>query len=76
MDVGIAMFLTDQTVRLELRDHRLVGITSTSEATDLWLAPGLVDIQVNGFSGHDVRHVDSCSASACAANARRASRPP
>ena len=26
--------------------------------TDLWLAPGLVDLQVNGFAGHDVNDAE------------------
>jgi N-acetylglucosamine-6-phosphate deacetylase len=26
--------------------------------TDVWLAPGLVDLQVNGFAGHDVNDAE------------------
>jgi len=30
----------------------------TGRPSDLWLAPGLVDLQVNGFAGHDVNDAE------------------
>jgi N-acetylglucosamine-6-phosphate deacetylase len=32
----------------------IAEVRPAEETTDLWLAPGLVDLQVNGFAGHDV----------------------
>jgi N-acetylglucosamine-6-phosphate deacetylase len=33
-------------------------VRATDEPSELWLAPGLVDLQVNGFAGHDVNATD------------------
>ncbi len=41
-------------VRLELDGPRITRITAIDAAPELWLAPGLLDIQVNGDGGHDV----------------------
>lgn len=35
-----------------------MSLKPTTDPTDLWLAPGLVDIQVNGFGGHDANAAD------------------
>ncbi|HEY7047667.1 MAG TPA: amidohydrolase family protein [Jatrophihabitantaceae bacterium] len=49
---------TGRTVRLRIDDAVIAEIASTTSDTDLWLAPGLVDLQVNGYAGHDVNTDD------------------
>ena len=41
-------------VRIECDGPRINRITSIDTVPDRWLAPGLLDIQVNGYGGHDV----------------------
>ena len=43
-----------KAVRLEPDGPRITRITAIDAAPELWLAPGLLDIQVNGYGGHDV----------------------
>lgn len=47
-----------RNLRITIEDGRIAGIReadqATDQAADLWLAPGLVDLQVNGFAGDDV----------------------
>ncbi|HEU4571445.1 MAG TPA: amidohydrolase family protein [Candidatus Limnocylindrales bacterium] len=47
-------------VRLVVRDGRVAAIERLQgeAATDAWIAPGWMDIQVNGFEGHDVNAAD------------------
>lgn len=40
------------TVRVE--DGRIVDVRTAEGEVDCWLAPGLIDLQVNGFGGFDV----------------------
>jgi N-acetylglucosamine-6-phosphate deacetylase len=47
-----------RTLRVTVEDGRIAAITPAPEPSDLWLAPGLVDLQVNGFAGHDVNAPD------------------
>lgn len=43
------------TVSADAHDSIITDVTATSDTVDAgWLAPGLVDVQVNGFAGHDV----------------------
>ncbi|MGC4937233.1 N-acetylglucosamine-6-phosphate deacetylase [Kribbella sp. DT2] len=44
------------TVRVE--DGRVAEVAPASGPVDGWLAPGLVDLQVNGFGGYDVNGPD------------------
>ncbi len=41
-------------VQLEVTDSVIGRIESLHTAPDVWIAPGLLDIQVNGYAGHDV----------------------
>jgi N-acetylglucosamine-6-phosphate deacetylase len=49
---------TGRTLRVTVEDGRIDQIRAVSEPAELWLAPGLVDLQVNGFAGHDVNSSD------------------
>ncbi len=49
---------TGRTLRVAVEDGRVAAITAVGEPSALWLAPGLVDLQVNGFAGHDVNAAD------------------
>ncbi|MCW2860599.1 MAG: N-acetylglucosamine-6-phosphate deacetylase [Actinoallomurus sp.] len=49
---------TGRTLRVTVEDGRIAQIRAASEPAELWLAPGLVDLQVNGFAGHDVNASD------------------
>lgn len=47
-----------QPVELELDGDRIGRIRSVATAPDVLLAPGFIDIQVNGYAGHDANSVD------------------
>ena len=47
-----------RTLRVTVEDGRIAAIAPAPEPSELWLAPGLVDLQVNGFAGHDVNASD------------------
>ena len=49
---------TGTAVRLRIDDGTIAEIAAPDHDTDLWLAPGLVDLQVNGYAGHDVNTDD------------------
>jgi N-acetylglucosamine-6-phosphate deacetylase len=49
-----------QPVRVTIRDGRIAEIERIAGALDApWLAPGWLDLQVNGFEGHDPNAVDA-----------------
>lgn len=45
-------------VVLRFDGPRLARITSVKSAPERWIAPGFLDIQVNGYGGHDVQAAD------------------
>jgi N-acetylglucosamine-6-phosphate deacetylase len=45
---------TGRTLRVSVADGRISDIRAVDGPVDRWIAPGLVDLQVNGFAGHDV----------------------
>jgi N-acetylglucosamine-6-phosphate deacetylase len=45
---------TGRPLRLTIVDGRITGIGEGPSDADGWLAPGLVDLQVNGYAGHDL----------------------
>ncbi len=49
---------TGRTLQVTVEDGRIERIREVAEPADLWIAPGLVDLQVNGFAGHDVNATD------------------
>ncbi len=50
--------LTGRPVRLETRAGAITALDEVDDAPPLWLLPGLVDIQVNGYAGADVNGAD------------------
>lgn len=53
----IGKLLDGRTVRLGFHDGRIAEIAPADGDSDRWILPGLVDIQVNGYAGHDVNAV-------------------
>lgn len=45
---------TERSIRVSCEDGVIAAIESSSEETDLYLSPGLIDLQVNGYAGFDV----------------------
>jgi N-acetylglucosamine-6-phosphate deacetylase len=47
---------TEGVSRIDIDDGRITGIASVAAAPEEWpwIAPGLIDIQVNGFAGHSL----------------------
>lgn len=56
---------TGAPVRIECRGSRIGAIQTLDRAPDLWIAPGLIDLQINGFRGHDLNAPDVCSEVVC-----------
>lgn len=46
-------YQTGQPVRVEMAEGRYTSLSPTDGDDGLWIAPGLVDVQVNGFAGVD-----------------------
>lgn len=44
---------TGQTLRVSVANGLVVEIAETDGAADAWLVPGFIDLQVNGWKGHD-----------------------
>src|SRR6266545_1605684 len=53
-------YVTGQPVRVRWQAGRIVAVDpATKEAPpDTWIAPGLFDVQINGFAGIDFQRVD------------------
>jgi N-acetylglucosamine-6-phosphate deacetylase len=49
---------TGRTLRVTTEDGRIAQILPLDEPADVWLSAGLIDLQVNGFQGHDVNGAD------------------
>lgn len=45
---------TGRHLRITVEDDRIAEIAEAPGRARRWLAPGLVDLQVNGYAGHDV----------------------
>src|SRR5690348_17417783 len=46
---------TGRTVRLTITGTVVTGVADVATESDVLVCPGLVDIQSNGYGGHDVR---------------------
>lgn len=49
---------TGRPVRLDIDGPHIARIRTLEEAPDLWIAPGFIDLQVNGYGGHDLNATD------------------
>jgi N-acetylglucosamine-6-phosphate deacetylase len=49
---------TGRTLCVTTEGGVIAEVRPATGTTGLWLAPGLVDLQVNGFAGHDVNDAD------------------
>lgn len=49
---------TGEGVSVHLDGPRIARVDSSDAAPDRWIAPGLLDLQVNGYQGHDVQGAD------------------
>ncbi len=47
-----------RTLEVTAEDGRIARVREAPGPSELWIAPGLVDLQVNGFAGHDVNAPD------------------
>jgi N-acetylglucosamine-6-phosphate deacetylase len=47
-----------EQVRLTLDGPRIASIDLIDDAPDIWIAPGLFDIQINGYGGYDANAAD------------------
>lgn len=44
---------------IEVKDGRIASIREGLASTDLWIAPGLIDVQLNGYGGFDFNGMDT-----------------
>jgi N-acetylglucosamine-6-phosphate deacetylase len=49
---------TGRPARIDIDGDRIRSIRPLDRADSVWLAPGLIDIQVNGYLGHDLNSPD------------------
>lgn len=61
--------LTGRSLRVAIEKGRIASVDATETESALWLSPGFVDLQVNGYGGHDFNsgnvdldHVDRAAA--------------
>lgn len=54
MDLRARHYATNAPVTVRIADGKIAAITPATESPDLpFIAPGLVDLQINGYRGHD-----------------------
>ncbi len=53
---------TGEPVELVIEGEHIAAIIPVPDAPPIWLAPGLVDLQVNGYGGYDVNAADVSAA--------------
>ena len=49
---------TGESIIVHYADGRITAITAGAPGETAWLAPGLIDLQVNGYHGHDMNADD------------------
>jgi N-acetylglucosamine-6-phosphate deacetylase len=47
-------WISGQTVKVSVEKDRILAIAATDEPAGLWIAPGLIDVQLNGIGGFDL----------------------
>jgi N-acetylglucosamine-6-phosphate deacetylase len=59
MEISAIRYDTGEAVRLRLAEGRVAEVSQLPESGDLpWIAPGLVDLQVNGYLGQEFSSLD------------------
>lgn len=53
---------TGEPVEMVIEGQHIATITPVSEAPPVWLAPGLIDIHINGYGGYDINAPDVSAA--------------
>jgi N-acetylglucosamine-6-phosphate deacetylase len=51
-------WLSQKTVSVTVEDGTIVSMTDSDQSTEHWIAPGLIDVQVNGIGGYDLNSPD------------------
>lgn len=59
-----------QVIEVEIEDGLITAVGPSARSSDLWLTPGFVDLQVNGYDGIDLND-DDCSPQSLVALAAR-----
>jgi N-acetylglucosamine-6-phosphate deacetylase len=47
-----------RTVKVGIENGRIAEVETADEPADLWIAPGLIDVQLNGIGGYDLNDYD------------------
>jgi len=59
---------TGRPVAVQMRGDKIVDVLAVDRCPDgMWVAPGLIDLQVNGFAGHDFNSIDPSADAAASA---------
>jgi N-acetylglucosamine-6-phosphate deacetylase len=45
---------TGKSIGVAIENGRIAQIMESADATPLWISPGFIDLQVNGYAGHDL----------------------
>jgi N-acetylglucosamine-6-phosphate deacetylase len=51
-------WLSGKTVNVTIEKGIVVSVTESDHPTERWIAPGLIDVQVNGIGGYDLNEPD------------------
>lgn len=52
-------WVTGEAIEVQVKDGKISSIIKTLEEAESWIAPGLIDVQVNGIGGFDINSSDS-----------------
>jgi len=52
-------WVTGESLKIEVDHGTIVACEPSSHEGDLWIAPGLIDVQVNGIGGFDLNGLDT-----------------
>ncbi|WP_047151815.1 N-acetylglucosamine-6-phosphate deacetylase [Aneurinibacillus tyrosinisolvens] len=51
-------WLSGKTVKVTVKDGKVASLIEINQETNQWIAPGLIDVQVNGIGGFDLNGED------------------
>ena len=52
-------WITGESLDIKVEHGKVITCEQASEAGDYWIAPGLIDVQVNGIGGFDLNGMDT-----------------